>query len=144
MRRLALGSPLPVDDGGSSVSQRVDVWLDVACLFKTRSQAQAACRGGKVEINGQVARPHRLVRSGDELCISRGGGLRQIVLVRGLAPRHVARAEARALYEDRTPPLTPDELEARRLRRAFATPTVSSRPASKRDRRALRRLKRGG
>jgi len=144
MRRLALGRPLPEVDEGSAASQRVDVWLDVACLFKTRSQAQAACRGGKVEVNGQVARPHRLLRSGDELRISRGGGLHQIVVVRGLAPRHVARAEARALYEDRTPPLTPDELEARRLRRAFAPPTVTSRPASKRDRRALRRLKQGG
>ena len=144
MRRLALGSSPPDGDDGSPLSQRVDVWLDVACLLKTRSQAQAACRGGKVEINGGVARPHRLVRIGDELRITRGGGLRQVVVVRGLALRHIARAEARALYEDRTPPLTPDELEARRLRRVLATPLVSSRPASKRDRRALRRLKQGG
>ena len=28
---------------------RLDVWLDVACVFRTRSEAQKACRGGKVE-----------------------------------------------------------------------------------------------
>ena len=54
-------------------SQRVDVWLDVACLFKTRSLAQTACRGGKVQVNGQAARPNRLLRKGDELRISRVG-----------------------------------------------------------------------
>src|SRR5262249_8455489 len=36
-------------DPGQPEAERVDVWLDVACLFKTRSLAQAACRGGKVE-----------------------------------------------------------------------------------------------
>jgi ribosome-associated heat shock protein Hsp15 len=124
-------------------AQRVDVWLDVACLFKTRSLAQAACRGGKVEVNGQLARPNRLLRPGDELRISRGGGRRQTVAVLGLAPRHVARAEARTLYDDRTPPPTPDEIEARRLRRAFGV-RAPSRPVDKRQRRALRRLKEGG
>ena len=124
-------------------TERLDVWLDVACLFKTRSLAQAACRGGKVEVNGQVARPSRLLHRGDELRISRGGGRRQTVAVRGLALRHVARAEARSLYEDRTPPPTPDEIEARRLRRAFGV-RAPSRPVDKRQRRALRRLKEGG
>ena len=124
-------------------AERVDVWLDVACLFKTRSLAQDACRGGKVEVNGQVARPSRLLHPGDELRITRGGGRRQSVVVRGLALRHVARAEARSLYEDRTPPPTPDELEARRLRRAFGVQSPS-RPVDKRQRRALRRLKEGG
>jgi ribosome-associated heat shock protein Hsp15 len=131
-------------DDEQAASQRVDVWLDVACLFKTRSLAQAACRGGKVELNGQVARPNRLLRAGDELRITRGGGLRQVVVVRGLALNHVAKAEARALYEDRTAPPTPDQLEARRLRRLFGVQAPSRRPASTRERRALRRLKEGG
>ena len=48
---------------------RLDVWLDVACLFRTRSEAQAACRGGKVDVNGNAAKPNRLVRPGDELRI---------------------------------------------------------------------------
>jgi len=124
-------------------AERVDVWLDVACLFKTRSLAQGACRGGKVEVNGQVARASRLLRPGDELRISRGAGRRQIVVVRGLALRHLARAEARSLYEDRTPPPSPEQLELLRLRRAFGV-RAPSRPLDKRQRRAARRLKEGG
>ena len=121
-------------------SQRLDVWLDVACLFRTRSLAQAACRGGKVEVNGQTARPNRLLRKGDELRITRGGGARQTVVVLDFAEHHVAKALARALYEDRTPPPTPEELEDRRLRRAFGVRAPAG-PVDKRARRQVRRLK---
>jgi ribosome-associated heat shock protein Hsp15 len=38
---------------------RLDVWLDVSCLFKTRSEAKRACEGGKVHVNGQAAKPNR-------------------------------------------------------------------------------------
>ncbi|HVO09140.1 MAG TPA: RNA-binding S4 domain-containing protein [Vicinamibacteria bacterium] len=137
-----MAGELPHQD--QPASERLDLWLDVACLFKTRSLAQRACRGGKVEVNGQVARPHRMLHLGDELRISRGGGWRQVVVVRGLALHHLVKAEARTLYEDRTPPATAEEIEARRLRRAFGLRPPASRPPSSRERRAIRRLKEGG
>ena len=46
----------------SDDSVRLDVWLDVACLFRTRSEAQRACKGGKVDVNGQSAKPNRQLR----------------------------------------------------------------------------------
>ena len=46
---------------------RVDAWLDIACLFRTRSEAQKACRSGKVDVNGQAAKPHRELKEGDEI-----------------------------------------------------------------------------
>ena len=131
------GESRPLD----ASAQRLDVWLDVACLFKTRSLAQAACRGGKVEVNGQVGKPSRVLHAGDELRINRGGGRRQVVVVRDFAPRHVAKAAARDLFEDRTPPPSAEELEERRLRRAYGARVPSRRPANTRERRALRRLK---
>ena len=75
---------------------RLDVWLDVACLYKTRSEAQKACNGGKVGINGHSAKPHRPAHVGDELRITRTHGRRQVVVVRALADRHVPKADARA------------------------------------------------
>ena len=122
---------------------RLDVWLDVACLFKTRSEAQRACKGGKVDLNGQAAKPHREVKPGDEIEISRPLGRKQRILVRKLADRHIPRAEARELYEDLTPPPTPEEVEARRierLARAFIRPAGGGSP-DKRERRQLRRMK---
>jgi ribosome-associated heat shock protein Hsp15 len=122
---------------------RLDVWLDVACLFRTRSEAQKACNGGKVDVNGQAAKPHRDIRPGDEVVISRPLGRRQRVVVRGLAERHIAKADARKLYEDLTPPPTAEEAEMRRmarLARPFVRPARAGAP-DKRERRQLRKLK---
>lgn len=122
---------------------RLDVWLDVTCLFKTRSEAQRACKGGKVDVNGQSAKPHKEIKPGDEIEISRPLGRRQRVVVRAVAERHLPRAEARELYTDLTPQPTPEEVEARRIERmarAFMRPQGAGAP-DKRERRALRRLK---
>ena len=98
---------------------RLDVFLDVACIFPTRSQAKEACEGGKVDLNGSSARPHRMVKPGDTLQVTVPGRRRTLV-VRGLAEHHVPKAEARALYEETTPELTPEQVEARRLERLLA------------------------
>src|SRR5262249_33366771 len=122
-------------------SIRLDVWLDVACLFKTRSEAQKACKRGKIDVNGQKAKPNRMVRSGDAIEISRPVGRTQRVQVRALADRHVAKAEARLLYEDLTPPPTPEEIEARRAERMYRAAVTPPKAPDKRERRALRRLR---
>jgi ribosome-associated heat shock protein Hsp15 len=122
---------------------RLDTWLDVSCLFKTRSEATKACRLNKVIVNGQAAKPHRDVRIGDELEIHRPLGRKQLVMVLAIADSHLPKAEARLLYEDRTPKPTAEEIEIRRLERIYrAASTPIARPD--RDmRRTLRRLKRG-
>ena len=120
---------------------RLDVWLDVACLFRTRSEAKRACEGGKVDVNGQTGKPHRLLSPGDEIVISRPLGRQQTVVVTGLAERSIPKAEARRLYEDRTPPPSPDEVEARRLERIFRAMNPAPRTPTKRDRRAIRKMK---
>jgi ribosome-associated heat shock protein Hsp15 len=124
---------------------RLDVWLDVACLFRTRSEAQRACKGGKVDVNGQAAKPHREIRPGDVIEISRTQGRRQRVVVLATADRHIPRADARKLYEDTTPPPSTEEQELIDLlrlagpRRRPATHTAPDR----RERRRLRGLKEG-
>lgn len=119
---------------------RLDIWLDVACLFRTRSEAQKACRAGKVSVNGMPAKPNRHLRVDDEVEIGRPLGRKQRVKVRGLADHHIAKAEARMLYEDLTPPPTPQEIEARRIDRMFRAARPLRSP-DKRQRRELRRLK---
>jgi ribosome-associated heat shock protein Hsp15 len=125
---------------------RLDIWLDVACLFKTRSEAQRALKGGKVDVNGQAARPQRLVKPGDVVEITRPLGRRQRVLVRGLVGQHIPKAEARALYEDVTPPPSPEEQAMLDLVRAAGRGRRSGPAAApdRREQRRLRRLKEGG
>ena len=122
---------------------RLDLWLDIACLFKTRSEAQKACKNGKIDVNGQPAKPHRVIKPGDEIVIHRPLGRRQRLVVVAIAEKHLPKAEARELYKDLTPPPSPEELEARKMAR-LTGPFPSSRNAGapdKRERRELRRLK---
>ena len=125
---------------------RLDVWLDVSCLFKTRNEAQKACRGGKVDVNAQAAKPHREIKPGDEIEITRRFGTRQKVVVKGLAEQHIPKADARLLYEDVTPKPTPEEVELRRMARLAApfTRPASAGAPDRRERRTLRRLKERG
>jgi ribosome-associated heat shock protein Hsp15 len=126
-----------------SDSIRLDVWLDVACLFKTRSEAKRACEGGKVEVNGDHAKPNRMVREGDRIRVGRGAGRFQDVIVRIVLDQHVKKAEARALYDDVTPKPSPEEAEMRRQERAYRAAAVAAGTPDRRRRRELRRLKEG-
>lgn len=126
---------------GAPESVRLDVWLDVACVFPTRSQAKAACEGGKVDVNGNRAKAHREIRPGDAIGITIGGGRRRSLVVKGLAERSIPKAQARLLYEDRTPPPTAEEIEVRRLEKIFAPRAAPGRP-SRREQRE-RRLRKG-
>src|SRR3954469_20112243 len=133
-----------VSDGlGDGPAVRLDIWLDVACLFKTRSEAQKAVKNGKIEVNGQPAKPHRLLRAGDELVINRPFGRRQTVVVKTIAEKHVSRAEARQLYDALTPPPTPEEIELRKLERMYRAAVTPPTTPDKRARRTLRKMKEG-
>jgi ribosome-associated heat shock protein Hsp15 len=120
---------------------RLDVWLDVSCLFKTRSEAQRACKGGKVEVNGQSGKAHRMLRVGDQVELSRPFGAKQSVVVLGLAERSIPKAEARRLYDDRTPKPSPDEIATRRADRVFRAAQVAAGRPDKQQRRAVRKLR---
>lgn len=120
---------------------RLDVWLDVACLFKTRSEAKRACEGGKVEVNGEHAKPHRAVREGDRIRISRPFSRHQDVIVRIALDQHVKKAEARVLYDDVTPKPTAEEIEMRRMERVYRAASQAAGTPDRRRRREIRRAK---
>jgi ribosome-associated heat shock protein Hsp15 len=122
---------------------RVDAWLDVACLYKTRSEAKRGCEGGKVEVNGEHAKPHRALREGDRIRINRGFGRYQDVIVRILIEQHVKKSEARALYDDVTPKPSPEEVEMRRAERVFRAAQKAAGTPDRNRRREIRRAKVG-
>jgi len=127
-----------------NLSVRLDVWLDVACLFKTRSEAKRACEGGKITINGQPAKPHRTVHDGDRIRVTRPYGRHQDVIVRLVIDQHVTKTQARALYDDVTPKPTAEEVEMRRLERSYRTAALAAGRPDRRRRREIRRLKESG
>jgi ribosome-associated heat shock protein Hsp15 len=122
---------------------RLDVWLDVACLFKTRSEAKRACEGGKVEVNAHTAKANRAVHEGDRIRISRGQGRHQDIIVRIAIDTHVKKSEARVLYDDVTPKPTAAETEMRRVERIYRAAARAAGTPDRRRRREIRRIKEG-
>ena len=92
-------------------------------------------------MNGAPAKPHRLVRAGDRLVITRPLGTAQTVTIRALAERSIPKAEARLLYEDHTPKPSDDEIAARRAERVFRAAAAAAGRPDKRQRRAVRKLR---
>ncbi|HYM62204.1 MAG TPA: S4 domain-containing protein [Thermoanaerobaculia bacterium] len=81
---------------------RVDHWLKLVCLFKHRGDATEACRGGKVKLNGQRAKPAAAVSEGDVIEFMAGDRFRRVV-VAGLPSATVSKEIARTMYVDETP-----------------------------------------
>ena len=120
---------------------RIDKWLWAARFFKTRAMAARACELGRIEANGQPAKPAREVRIGDLLHVKNEAGNFQVEILalsemRGPAP------VAQTLYRET------DASRELRLKLAAERKTMrhlEALPAgkpSKRDRRALDRLRR--
>lgn len=78
---------------------RLDKWLWAARFFKTRSLATEAVTGGKVEVNGERAKPAKAIKPGDEIRV-RLGPYEHILTVRALAERRGSATVAQTLYEE--------------------------------------------
>jgi ribosome-associated heat shock protein Hsp15 len=114
---------------------RVDRWLWAVRLFKTRSLATDAVRGGHVRVNGAPAKPASPVRVGDRVEAQVHDRARVLEVVQVL-DRRVGPALAAEAVVDHSPPAPPREL---------AVPTFLRDPATgrptKRDRRQLDRFR---
>jgi ribosome-associated heat shock protein Hsp15 len=78
-------------------SVRIDIWLWAARFFKSRALAKRACELGRIESNGQPAKPAREVRVGDRLRVTTEGGDFQVEVLLLNAVRGPA-SVARGLY----------------------------------------------
>jgi ribosome-associated heat shock protein Hsp15 len=119
---------------------RVDKWLWAARFYKTRSLATEAVDGGKVEVNGDRAKPAKAIKPGDEIRV-RLGPYEHVVIVRALAERRGPASIAQGLYEETQASRDARERLASQLK--MAPPTFvyeeKGRP-TKKDRRDLARL----
>ena len=120
---------------------RMDKWLWAARFFKTRSLAARACELGRIESNGQTAKPAREVRVGDLLQVKNDGGDFQVeVLV--LREMRGPAAVAQTLYHETE---ASRELRLKLAEERKAMPhfeALREGKPSKRDRREINRLRR--
>ena len=119
---------------------RLDKWLQVARVFKTRSKATRACNLSRVKVNGATAKAHRRLALEDRVEIELGDWIR-ILVVKELRDRPLPKAQAARVREDLSPPRPQlDELERLQRRRPGLREKGVGRP-SKKERRELDRLR---
>jgi ribosome-associated heat shock protein Hsp15 len=119
---------------------RIDKWLWAARFFKTRSLAARACELGRVEANGQAAKPAREVHEGTTLRIKNDSGDFEIKVLQLSEIRGPA-AIAQTLYAEteQSKELRRQAAEQRRLTPQFEV--FREGKPSKRDRREIERLR---
>lgn len=113
---------------------RLDVWLWSVRLFKTRTMATDAVKGGHIRVNGKPAKPAVQLKIGDLVTVRQPGWERQFE-VRKLIVKRVGAPVAVECYVDHSPE-RPAHLSAPVARRDRG----AGRP-TKRDRRAIDRLR---
>jgi len=119
---------------------RLDRWLWAARFFKTRALAAAAIGGGKVEVGGARVKPAKLLAVGDRLRIRRGP-LEYVVTVRVLSEHRGSPAAAAALYAEDLDAKRARERLTEQLRLAPSLRYEGKGRPTKRERRAIERLK---
>ncbi len=119
---------------------RLDKWLQVSRVFKTRTKATKACSLSRVKVNGATAKAHRQLALEDRVEVELRDWTR-VLVVKELRDKPLPKAEAPRLYEDLSPPKPQmDEFERMMRRRPVARERGAGRP-SKKERRELDRLR---
>jgi ribosome-associated heat shock protein Hsp15 len=132
---------MKIDPSGGAT--RIDKWLWAARAYKSRSMAAEACDGGKVTINANRAKPHKLVRPGD-LVAFRAGTVDKSWKVIEIAERRGPASFAQTLYEDLTPPPPPRPPGEDQQPWRYTSPQIDGGRPDKRQRRQLERIRRRG
>ena len=126
-----------MNESDITASVRLDLWLWAARFYKTRALAKHAIETGKVEVDGQRAKPSRTLRVGNALRVGRGDETFEVTVL-GLAEKRGPASVARTLYEESEAP----RLERERLRAIRAAERAGYQPPDgKPDKRARRLIR---
>ena len=117
---------------------RIDKYLWAIRVFKTRSEATEACKGGKVKMAGIPAKPSRAIQAGEVIQVRKGIVTYTYKVLRPLENRVGAK-----LVPDYAENLTPEE-EMEKLKAPvesfFVTRDRGAGRPTKKDRRAMEQL----
>lgn len=121
---------------------RLDRWLWAARFYKTRPLAVAAIDGGKVQIDGDRVKRSKLIKRGDQVRI-RQDPYEYHIEVTELAEKRGSAKVAATLYQESAESLAAREELAFRMKHAEPTLFHTKGRPSKKQRRDIRKWKRG-
>jgi ribosome-associated heat shock protein Hsp15 len=119
---------------------RADTYLWAIRLFKSRTLASEAIKGGKVKLNDEGFKPSHFIKLGEKYTVSIGGGLKKTIEVSGFLEKRASFEIAKNYYIDHSPPIEKQE----KMEQAFFKMNVKNEKGSgrptKKDRRDLEDL----
>ena len=118
---------------------RMDKWLWAARLFKTRSLAADAIKGGKVKVDGNPVKPSREVKEGDVIQVQIEQ-LHKVVQVKTVIKNRVSAKQVPEVYTDLTPKEEYERIEFMHAYKAEWRDRGAGRP-TKKERRMIERMK---
>ena len=121
---------------------RIDKWLWTVRVFKTRTLATEAIKGGHVKVDGAASKPAHEARIGETITVWTGD-LTRTLKVLGHPTSRVAGKLVALFAEDLTPESERQRQREARLLAPPPRPKGMGRP-TKRDRRVLERFSGGG
>lgn len=118
---------------------RIDKWLWAARLFKTRSIAADAIKGGKVKINDTAVKPSREVKEGEVIQVQIEQ-LHKMVQIKTLVKNRVSPKQVPEVYIDLTPAEEYERIEFMHAYKTEWRDRGAGRP-TKKERRMMEKLK---
>ena len=118
---------------------RIDKWLWAARLFKTRSLAADAIKGGKVKVDDNPVKPSREVKVGDIIQV-KIDQLHKVVEVKTVIKNRVSAKQVPEVYNDLTPKEEYERIEFMHAYKAEWRDRGAGRP-TKKERRMIERMK---
>lgn len=130
-------------DSNTEKKMRLDKWLKIARIIKTRSQAAEFCEQGKVKVNDQVAKAAKLIKIGDTISVRLQFQTRTLDVV-DIVSKSISAELAKQLYHEHD--LSEEEKQAVELKKQMymesrkLKPRFKGRP-TKKDRRQFKNLR---
>ncbi|MBQ3739183.1 MAG: RNA-binding S4 domain-containing protein [Bacteroidales bacterium] len=118
---------------------RMDKWLWAARLYKTRSLAADAIKGGKVKVDGNPVKPSREVKEGDVIQVQIDQ-LHKVVQVKTVIKNRVSAKQVPEIYNDLTPKEEYERIEFMHAYKAEWRDRGAGRP-TKKERRMIEKMK---
>jgi len=101
---------MPTQDPRESKPIRLDKWLKISRLFKTRALATRACDDGKVKINDQKSKPARMIKVGDKITIKRKSKYHTFDVLE-IVHKNISNKDAKLLYHENIPEIPAESKE---------------------------------
>lgn len=121
---------------------RLDKWLKISRIYKTRALSTRACEEGKVKVNDKKAKPARLIKIGDKITIKVRNRYRTFDVV-DIVYKSISNKDAKQLYNEHTPKISEESEELYELLQEWdreGRRKYKGRP-TKKERRVLEKLR---